>query len=74
MEYNLEFDDYLYGTVGYPILQTLSIGLFPDAYGITSIREYFASGFEMYFLGDRDYLKKISPILYKKIRELLQND
>tara|TARA_Y100001973_G_C5160272_1_gene313144 strand:+ start:591 stop:1277 length:687 start_codon:yes stop_codon:yes gene_type:complete len=74
VEYNLEFDDYLYGTVGYPILQTLSIGLFPDAYGITSIREYFASGFEMYFLGDRDYLKKISPILYKKIRELLQND
>ena len=74
VEYNLQFDDYLYSTVGYPVLQALSAGLFPDAYGVTSIREYFASGFEMYFLGDRDYLRKISPILYKKIKELLKND
>ena len=74
VEYNLEFDDYLYSTVGYPILQTLSVGLFPHAYGITSIREYFASGFEMYFLGDRDYLKRVSPVLYKKIKEILKND
>ena len=74
VEYSLEFDDYLYSTVGYPTLQALSVGLFPDAYGITSIREYFASGFEMYFLGDRDYLRKISPVLYKKIKELLKND
>ena len=74
VEYNLEFDDYLYSTLGYPSLQALAVGLFPDAYGITSIREYFASGFEAYFLGDRDYLRKISPILYKKIKELLRND
>ena len=71
VEYNLEFDDYLYSTVGYPTLQTLSVGLFPDAYGITSIREYFASGFEAYFLGERNYLKKVSPVLYRKIKELL---
>ena len=74
VEYNLEFDEYLYQSVGYPILQTLSVGLFPDAYSITSIREYFAAGFEMYFLGDRDYLGKISPVLYKKIKELLEDD
>tara|TARA_R110001583_G_scaffold46869_1_gene146832 strand:+ start:239 stop:949 length:711 start_codon:yes stop_codon:yes gene_type:complete len=74
VEYNAEFDDYLYNTVGYPILQTLSVGLFPDAYGITSIREYFASGFEAYYLGNRDYLKRTSPIMYKKIKELLSDD
>ena len=74
VEYSLEFDDYLFSTVGYPLLQSLSIGLFPHAYGATSIREYFASGFEMYFLGDRDYLKRVSPVLYRKIKELLKND
>lgn len=74
VEYSIEFDDYLYQTVGYPLLQTLSLGLLPDAYGATSIREYFASGFEAYFLGNREYLKKVSPILYKKIKELLKND
>ena len=73
VEYNSEFDDYLYSTVGYPILQTISVGLFPDAYAITSIREYFASGFEAYFLGNRDYLKKVSPVLYQKIKELLKD-
>ena len=74
VEYSPEFDDYLYKTVGYPLLQTLSLGRFPDAYGFTSIREYFASGFEAYFLGNREYLKKVSPILYRKIKELLAND
>ena len=74
VEYSPEFDDYLYKTVGYPLLQTLSLGRFPDAYGVTSIREYFASGFEAYFLGNREYLKKVSPILYRKIKELLAND
>ena len=74
VEYNLEFDDYLYSTVGYPMLQSLSVGLFPDAYGITSIREYFASGFEMFFLGDRQYLKTMSPLLFKKIKEILEDD
>tara|TARA_R100000908_G_scaffold64969_2_gene50933 strand:+ start:598 stop:1287 length:690 start_codon:yes stop_codon:yes gene_type:complete len=73
VEYNLEFDDYLYTTVGYPVLESLSVGLFSDAYAITSIREYFASGFEAYFLGNRDYLKKVSPVLHQKIKELLED-
>jgi len=49
-------------------------GLFPNAYSPTSIREYFASGFEEYFLGDRNYLKKVSPVLYRKIKEILKDD
>ena len=73
VEYNLEFDDYLYTTVGYPVLESLSVGIFSDAYAITSIREYFASGFEAYFLGNRDYLKKVSPVLHQKIKELLED-
>jgi hypothetical protein len=72
VEYNLEFDDYLFQTVGYPMLTSLSVGLFPDAYSPTSIREYFATGFEVYFLGDRNYLRRTSPTLYGKIKEILE--
>lgn len=74
IEYNSEFDDYLYQSVGYPILEPLSLGVFPNAYAITSVREYFASGFELYFMGDEKYLKQVSPSLYQKIKEILKND
>jgi len=74
VEYSLDFDDYLYQVIGYPVLEGICIGLFPNAYAPTSIREYFASGFETYFLGNRDYLKKISPVLYRKLKEIIKND
>ena len=35
-----------------------------------SLREYFATGFEAYYLGKQDALEKISPMLYDKINEL----
>ena len=74
-EYNKKMDDYLYKKVGYDRLNFIaaSYGLFTSAYPATSLREYFASGFEYYFLEDPTYLMKISPQLYKKIEELHQN-
>jgi len=48
------------------------MGLFVSPYAATSLREYFAIGFEEYHLKDRVYLKKISPKLYFKIEELLE--
>lgn len=66
-EYDREFDEFLYQEVGYPTLTALTMGLFASPYGATSLREYFANGFEEYFLGDRNYLKKISPFLYSKL-------
>jgi len=70
--YSVSFDDFLYKEVGYPLLTSLSMGLFVSPYAITSLREYFAIGFEEYHLKDREYLKKISPNLYYKIEELLE--
>ena len=69
-------DNYLYKEVGYDRLNFIvsSYGLFTSAYPATSLREYFASGFEYYFLEDPSYLAKISPILYKKVEELHLND
>jgi hypothetical protein len=67
IDYNKEFDEFLYKTVGYDNLNKLSSGLFFSPYAATSLREYFANGFENYLIGDSDYLKKISPNLFSKI-------
>ena len=69
-EYNKEFDEILYKTIGYDKLTFLTMGLFSSPYGATSLREYFANGFESYFIGDREGLKKISPRLYNKLEYL----
>lgn len=69
-EFNGDFDIFLYKTVGYDKLNQLISGLFVSAYGATSLREYFANGFEHFFLYDSNYLSKISPKLYSKILSL----
>ena len=69
-EFSQNIDDFLYKEVGYELLESLVIGLFPNAYSTTSLREYFAVGFEEFFIGDRQNLKKICPILYTKLESL----
>jgi len=70
LEYNKEFDSFLYKSVGYEKLVNITMGLFNSPYGATSLKEYFANGFEAYYIGDRIYLNKISPYLYNKIENL----
>jgi hypothetical protein len=70
LKYSSKFDNLLYKKVGYPLLASISTGLFNNPYAITSLREYFASGFEQYYMGDRMYLRKTCPQLYNKITEL----
>jgi hypothetical protein len=70
-EYSEEFDLYLYKNVGYDNLNKFTSGLFASSYGATSLREYFANGFEEFFLGNRQHLKRVSPQLYKKIEEVI---
>jgi hypothetical protein len=66
--YSEEFDMFLYQDVGYALLTTLTMGLFVSPYAATSLREYFATGFDKYYLEDGRYLKNISPILFEKIK------
>jgi len=75
-EYNKEMDLYLYKKVGYDRLNFIasSYGLFTSAYSATALREYFANGFEYFFLDDRAYLAEICPVLYDKIKDLHQDD
>ena len=70
-EYSKNFDFFLYKSVGYDKLNMLTVGLFPSPNSATSIREYFAIGFEEYIYGDRRDLKEVSPFLYEKISQLV---
>ena len=68
IEYDKEFDMFLYEKVGYDKLSSLLMGLFISPYAATSLREYFATGFtDFYTHPDHKTLQKVSPQLYKKI-------
>ncbi len=73
-EYNKKFDEFLANEVGYPTLLSLTMGLFVSPYGATSIQEYFANGFEKYILDNPRVVRDISPILYKKIEEIVNDE
>jgi hypothetical protein len=72
-EYEEKFDDFLYLQIGYPLLRSLTSGLFMSPYAITSVREYFADAFEEYFLRDPMGVKLMAPAVYHKIEELLES-
>jgi len=72
-EYSRAFDEFLSNEVGYPTLLSLTMGLFVSPYGATSIQEYYANGFEKYYLEDPMYVRKISPVLYEKIEGIIND-
>ena len=65
--YDYDFDMFLFQDIGYPVLETLTLGLFLSPYSVTSINEYFAVGFENFYMGEANYIKKICPILLEKL-------
>ena len=72
-EYSKKFDFFLYKSVGYDKINMLASNLYPTAYSATSIREYFATGFEEFLLGDRNELMNIAPVLFTKVESLIDN-
>ena len=70
IKYDEAFDKFLYKRVGQNMLRMITTGLCIRPYAMVSLREYFATGFEAYYLGKQDTLEKISPMLYDKITEL----
>ena len=74
VEYSKKFDEFLSEKVGYPTLVSLTIGLFVSPYGATSLQEYFANGFEKYFLDESQSVRRISPVLYRKIEEIINDE
>tara|TARA_R110002126_G_scaffold28343_1_gene94206 strand:+ start:76 stop:774 length:699 start_codon:yes stop_codon:yes gene_type:complete len=72
-EYSQEFDEFLYREIGYEKLNNMLMGLFVSPYASTSLQEYYANGVENYFLDDKRYLSKISPVLHEKILKVVTN-
>lgn len=71
IDYDPVFDNFLYQEVGYTALSIISANLFYSPYGATSLREYFANGFEAYYFHkDLSHLKRISPSLFEKVNNL----
>ena len=72
-EYNQDFDKFLYQKIGYTKIRNLAPTLFIRPYAATSLREYFATGFEDFYLEGGQQLKNISPVLYNKILNFQKN-
>ena len=68
--YDQEIDDYLYKDIGYTALWSYVVGIFPSPYAATSLREYFARGFEEFYMGEKKSLTKNNSVLYSKLQEL----
>ena len=68
--YDKGIDMFLYKEIGYDVMWNFVNGLFPSPYSATSLREYFAVGFEDYFMKEKEQLKKICPILFAKLEKL----
>lgn len=74
IEFSKDIDHYLNNEIGYDVLNQLCVGIFPSAYAATSIREYFARGFEEYFIGDRENLKNTCQVLYYVLHSLISTE
>ena len=76
-DYDKDIDKFLYKDVGYDNLSNIVTNIFLSPYAATSVREYWARGFEEMFIGDRSELKSLCPVLYKVmaglIKELTEN-
>ena len=71
-DYDKDIDDFLHKEVGYDNLNQICVNIFPSAYAATSVREYWAKGFEELFIGDKDRLKSLCPVLYNILTSLLR--
>jgi hypothetical protein len=72
LEYNRDFDNYLHNIITYDVLFTRIIDIFPNAYSITSIDEYLAVCFEIFFFEKKDWLLMYCPEAYKLIKDLIE--
>ena len=73
LKFDSEFDNFLYKRLGKNMLKMVTSGIFTRPYAAVSLREYFATGLEAYYLGKEEELHNISPVLFQKISDLHHN-
>jgi hypothetical protein len=71
-EFNEELDNYFSKEIGYPTILNLTSEYLNTPYAITSLPEYYSTGFEDYFIDSklREFLRMVSPALYKILKTL----
>ena len=69
INYSKKLDNYLVNIIGYDKLWKYSAGIFTNPYAATSLREYFAAGFESWLKGEQEMLYRTSPVLYNKLKQ-----
>lgn len=74
VNYNEKVDNYFFHEIGYPVIGQMSAfaKLFTGPYSATSIREYFATGFDQYFLGEELLVRNFCPSLHRVLTDLTQ--
>lgn len=70
--YSQELDDVFYKDIGYDKIREISSDIFVSPYAITSLREYWANGFENYMMYNKKQIQKTSPALYLKLKDLVE--
>lgn len=71
LKFSEKFDIFLYKRIGKNMLRLVTSSIFIRPYAAVSLREYWATGFEAYFMGQKEQLQKISPDLYDKINDIV---
>jgi ribosome-binding ATPase YchF (GTP1/OBG family) len=66
-EYDEDLDFFLLDDVGYDALSMFGVDLFLNPYSITSLQEYFATGFEEFYLENSISLQQLCPYIYRKL-------
>ena len=72
LNYDQDFDLFLYKTVGYNVLSSLTNDIFISPYAATCLREYFANAFEIFFTKDIFIVKKQAPSVHDKLINYLE--
>lgn len=70
LSYDINLDNIFKNIIGYSTLAGFTSNIFLSPYAITSYREYFANGFEKYFSGKAELVKKISPAIFEKLSNI----
>jgi len=71
-DFDQTIDDFLFHDVGYEALNQICVNIFPSGYAATSVSEYWAKGFEELFIGDRNVLKEMCPVLFRTLALMLK--
>lgn len=71
-DYDKNIDEFLYKTIGYSNLGVLTYDLFLSPYAATSLSEYFADGFEDFYLkaDERKTIQQLCPQLFSVLQQI----